>query len=209
MRKFLFAASAAVAALAVAPAANAAQFVVMTSDPVQAVPNNNDFKSQLAGLGLTGELTSADLILNGSAYVEFTFEGSESYFNESFYVTGDQVFTENTDFTPWGTGGTAGPYALTDFLTALFTSNSGLPAGPGDIGFAVFTNANGGYNTQEVYIGYDDSGAGPDRDYDDLIVKATILPIPEPATWALMVAGIAAVGVSMRRRAQNVRVAFS
>jgi len=36
-----------------------------------------------------------------------------------------------------------------------------------------------------------------------------IAPIPEPATWAMMVAGIAAVGVAMRRRARNVRVAFS
>jgi len=36
-----------------------------------------------------------------------------------------------------------------------------------------------------------------------------IAAVPEPATWAMMVAGIAAVGVAMRRRAQNVRVAFS
>lgn len=34
-------------------------------------------------------------------------------------------------------------------------------------------------------------------------------PIPEPATWAMMIAGIAAVGMTMRRRNQNVRVAFS
>lgn len=36
-----------------------------------------------------------------------------------------------------------------------------------------------------------------------------VAPIPEPATWAMMVAGIAAVGVALRRRTQNVRVAFS
>lgn len=36
-----------------------------------------------------------------------------------------------------------------------------------------------------------------------------IAPIPEPATWALMVAGIAAVGSTMRRRSHKVRVAFS
>ena len=209
VKKFLLAASAAVAALTVAPAANAAQFVVMTGDPLSLVPSNNDFKSQLAGLGLTNEITSADLVLNGAAWVQFTFLGSESYYSESFFVNGNQVFTENTNFTNWNTGGTSAPIALTDFLTAIFTSNTGVPATPGSIGLAVFADANGTYNTQDIYFGYDDGGAGPDRDYDDMIVEATILPIPEPATWALMIAGIAAVGVSMRRRAQNVRVSFS
>jgi len=36
-----------------------------------------------------------------------------------------------------------------------------------------------------------------------------IAPIPEPATWAMMVVGIAAVGVALRRHRRNVRVAFS
>jgi len=36
-----------------------------------------------------------------------------------------------------------------------------------------------------------------------------VAPIPEPATWAMLVAGIAAVGVALRRRAQTVHVAFS
>jgi hypothetical protein len=209
VKKFLFAASAAVAAMTVATTANAAQFAVMTGDPLQVIPTTNDYKGQLAGLGLTNEIASADLVLSGQAWVQFTFLGSESYFSESFFVNGNQVFTENTDFTNWNTGGTSAPIALTDFLSAMFTSNVGAPATPGTIGLAVFTDANGNYNQQDIYFGYDDGGAGPDRDYDDMIVEATILPIPEPATWALMVAGIAAVGVSMRRRTQNVMVSFS
>lgn len=36
----------------------------------------------------------------------------------------------------------------------------------------------------------------------------TISPVPEPATWAMMIAGIAAVGFAMRRRNQTTRVAF-
>jgi hypothetical protein len=36
-----------------------------------------------------------------------------------------------------------------------------------------------------------------------------VSPIPEPATWALMLAGVAAVGTAMRRRSQTVRVSFS
>jgi hypothetical protein len=208
MNKFLLAASAAVAALTVAPAANAAQFAVLTGDALQTVPTNNDYKSQLAGLGLTQEITTANLVLSGQAWVQFTFMGSESFYNDSFWLNGSQVFSENTNFTNWGNNGTA-TLLLTDLTTLLFKSSGGITAGPGSFGLAVFTDANGNYNNQDIYFGYDDGGAGPDDNHDDMIIHATILPIPEPATWALMVAGIAAVGVSMRRRAQNVRVAFS
>ncbi len=40
-------------------------------------------------------------------------------------------------------------------------------------------------------------------------VNFAVTAVPEPATWAMMIAGIAAVGVTLRRRSQNVRVAFS
>ena len=33
--------------------------------------------------------------------------------------------------------------------------------------------------------------------------------IPEPATWAMMLAGVAAVGTAMRRRSYSARVSFS
>ncbi|HZV57779.1 MAG TPA: FxDxF family PEP-CTERM protein [Sphingobium sp.] len=36
-----------------------------------------------------------------------------------------------------------------------------------------------------------------------------IAPIPEPATWALMLTGIAAVGTALRHRARTTRIAFS
>jgi hypothetical protein len=36
-----------------------------------------------------------------------------------------------------------------------------------------------------------------------------VAAIPEPSSWLLMIAGIAAVGTALRRRARNVRVAFS
>lgn len=40
-------------------------------------------------------------------------------------------------------------------------------------------------------------------------VNFAVTAVPEPATWAMMIAGIAAVGVTLRRRSQSVRVAFS
>ncbi|WP_203311571.1 PEPxxWA-CTERM sorting domain-containing protein [Sphingomonas beigongshangi] len=37
----------------------------------------------------------------------------------------------------------------------------------------------------------------------------TLAAVPEPATWALMILGMGAVGFAMRRRKQTVRVAFA
>lgn len=36
-----------------------------------------------------------------------------------------------------------------------------------------------------------------------------VAPVPEPATWAMMIAGIGIVGFAMRRRADRVAVSFS
>lgn len=37
----------------------------------------------------------------------------------------------------------------------------------------------------------------------------SVTAIPEPATWAMMLVGVAAIGTAMRRRTQSVRVSFS
>jgi hypothetical protein len=48
-------------------------------------------------------------------------------------------------------------------------------------------------------LGYNDSFRG-DADFDDLVVRVSVSPIPEPSTYALMLAGLAAVGFVARRR---------
>jgi hypothetical protein len=49
----------------------------------------------------------------------------------------------------------------------------------------------------------DDGGAGPDRDYDDLVVKFYVSAVPEASTWAKMLLGFAGVGfLAYRRRPQ-------
>jgi hypothetical protein len=48
-------------------------------------------------------------------------------------------------------------------------------------------------------LGYNDSFRG-DADFDDIVVRVSVSPIPEPSTYALMLAGLAAVGFVARRR---------
>ncbi len=48
-------------------------------------------------------------------------------------------------------------------------------------------------------LGFND-GLKVDADYDDMVVGLTLAPVPEPETYALMLAGIGAVGFIARRR---------
>lgn len=223
MKKFLLAASAAAVALVVAPAANAAEFVVSGGSLIT-VPDNNDFKYPAGGLGslgLTKELIGAKVELTVGTSILFEILGSESGYSDSFLFDGTTFYTEsNSTYPPLNFFGAPG---LIDILfnpaglfLASFSSDGSDAASAsaigGSPGFSVFVDENGGYNSGVLYFGYDDVPKvinGGDDNHDDLIIRATIVPVPEPATWALMLAGVAAVGVSMRRRSKNVRVAFS
>lgn len=219
MKKLLLAATAA-AAFAVAPA-SAGTFLV-SGGTNQAIPTNNDFKASLALLGLTNELIGAKVDLSSGATIKFEFLGSESYYYDSFLFDGVTLKAETSHgvIDSFGAPENLGSsyYNPGGAFLASFISNGfdALPAdalgGANKNGFTVFTDASGGYSNTVLYFGYDDVPMpvdGTDDNHDDIIIRATIMPVPEPTTWALMVAGIAAVGVSMRRRSQNVRVSFS
>ncbi|OYW45346.1 MAG: hypothetical protein B7Z08_11730 [Sphingomonadales bacterium 32-68-7] len=196
---------AAAAALAM-PAAASAQ-VVITAGSAPAVSALNDFKTQLAGLGLTQMSTNATLDLDaGNWAITYYLLGSESGFNDTFTAP-DVNFTETTGYSPWGesfigvsslvgwAGGSLGPILN-------FSSVGGAPASLGNTGFGVFLSAAqaGSETTNSTfYFGYDDQITNPDDDnHDDLIIKAVVSPIPEPSTWGLMILGFGALGMAMR-----------
>lgn len=58
----------------------------------------------------------------------------------------------------------------------------------------------------EVLVGFEDLYRGGDKDYNDIIFSVsnvTVSPVPEPSTYALMIAGLGLVGfMAARRRKQ-------
>lgn len=54
----------------------------------------------------------------------------------------------------------------------------------------------------EYLLGYNDSFRG-DADFDDMVVRLSVSPVPEPSTYALMLAGLGVLGFVARRRRSN------
>ena len=67
-------------------------------------------------------------------------------------------------------------------------------------------NSDGGF----TFVGFEDLFGGGDGDYDDLVFSFSNTlsgPVPEPASWAMMIGGFALAGSAMRRRKVAVRFA--
>jgi len=68
----------------------------------------------------------------------------------------------------------------------------------GSFAGAVFTPFTLG-GTFDLIIGFND-GLRVDADYDDMVIGVRVTAVPEPESYALMLAGLAAVGFIARRR---------
>ncbi len=101
------------------------------------------------------------------------------------YITGNQVVSLSAynGATLLGTISTSGP----NFVGSGGTPNEFLQLMFPTITSAVFSGVNGDANSYTL---------------DDLVVGGTITVngIPEPATWAMMLIGLSAIGASVRRR---------
>jgi hypothetical protein len=172
MKKLILAATAAIAALGLAPSANA---TVVEGIQLASWDPFDHFE---------GEAASAGALLSDS----FTFSlDVDSYFTTALL------------------GSVSGPLGDIDFISldldGLFfgTVSNGAIFSTAEI-IGVFLTA-GAHSLNVTY-----SSTEPEVTYSGNIA---ITPVPEPATWAIMVAGIAVVGVAMRRRSQNARIAFT
>lgn len=202
----------ALAAAAFATEANAA--VTVNFSGTTAIPSNNDFQSLLSGLGLTRYATTgASLVLDSNSIITFELLGSESAYNDTYSTISapNLSYTEYTSFlndfsSPISIGSASfSAGSLAGLLN--FSSNGGKSATVGQDGFGIFLGPNqvSGQSVSTFYIGYDDQNSSPDKDYDDMIIRATVRSaVPEPATWAMMLLGFGAIGLTLRRNPRRV-----
>ncbi len=203
----------AVAVMSFATTANASILLVGETVLDAAIPNANDFKAELNALGFE-QLVQGDIVSTSRQKLTFSYHGAESGFSNSFEIDGTNVFTEaDESWDPVGTvigsinveiGDVLGVTGLDLLGFIAGGGNSGVDARLGEAGFGIFkdTDGSGSFLASDgrMYFGFDDSGAGPDDNHDDMIISMAFSAVPEP-TSLIVWTGLIGLGmVSSRRR---------
>jgi hypothetical protein len=146
--------------------------------------------------------TIGTLSMDGPGYVTFTFLGKEAGFNNFFFDIGGVPVSKIYDTGPSVGLTSTQTYLASGPLSFSFGTNTSNTVTNGFAGlssptFAIFAGQSSGY---KYVLGYDDSGAGPDRDYDDMVIGVNVTPIPEPEIYAMMSLGLGLLGWVGRRK---------
>ncbi len=178
-----------------------------------------------AGTVYAGVTPTPTLISLGSLFadtpgkVTYTYLGSEAGFSNLFFAPASAASPEfvNHGVTTVGTSYTQTVNApgLLDFkfvgaAPAQFV-NGELPGqgNPMSIGLIAknYTVTSGLAQGQSFayVIGYNDSAANL-ADWDDMVIGVNIAPIPEPETYAMLLAGLGLMGFVARRRKKSASV---
>nr|WP_315494290.1 PEP-CTERM sorting domain-containing protein [uncultured Rhodoferax sp.] len=207
--KFIAKAAAAVALLAglASPAAMAATltFAGGSTTSLAGLPgtfNPTLLAGDYSAYNLDSMQQGATLSLSGTADLTYTFLGEEAAFNNAF-----GAYT----ISPLAAG------ALTNNGSPMGTSFSLASVAGGALKFAFNSNlgwnlfANGSHSiglvmandSKSALLLFNDKGR--DGDFDDMVIKVAITtPVPEPETYAMLLAGLALLGGVARRRKHQV-----
>lgn len=224
MKKFL---AAALLSAGLAAPAHAASFIVTDISAPGDTPAvvGNAFAGDISGAGFDAAFfTNVGLALDNWVIVDFYVFGSESNFQNGFTagpVSFAEAGTGPANDLPWqGLGspigsGVYGPGQVD--WTFNVVSGIGAVAGCTGAVCGVDTQAFGIFSEVafvsgssldiggRVIMAFDDDGAGPDDNHDDLLIGAVIRQVvPEPATWSLMIAAFGLLGYGARRRVASV-----
>jgi MYXO-CTERM domain-containing protein len=153
---------------------------------------------------LDNMLRGASLMLQGPATLSFTLVGFEASYNNLF-LAGNQVLRNSID----------GQSALGDSFSFKQTSSGAI-----DFGFlsngkgwlwdngSVVTGLMLSRDRSEALILFNDNYLG-DRDFDDMVIRVSISPVPEPESALLWLAGLAGLGGWLRRHRKFARAKAS
>lgn len=147
-------------------------------------------------LGISGSFNKgATVNTNNYSNVTFTFVGKEAGFNNVFYYNGGFVF--NNTATPGATSVTFTNVAAGALNFAFYSAG---PSGAYQGSFGNGSDRVGAMKNGSDKIALLFNDKGGDLDYDDMVVTAQVTAVPEPETYAMMLAGLGLMGTIARRR---------
>jgi len=169
-------------------------------DPSLPAPGGVTFTGTYATLGTI----TLDASVSASWKVTYTFLGREAAYKDTMvFDMGAGSFTNKN--TALGASFSFTQSAgLMDFQ---FYDVMGYGTANGDvfgtlplISWGLLDGASSPYGPFDYIIGLNDSAGGNLRDYDDMVIGITVTPVPEPESYALMLAGLGCVTLVARRR---------
>lgn len=183
----------------------AISMALMSSLPSLAEANQQGF----SGIGNSIVASSQNLYVATTGEVSITFLSSNAAYNSDLYLLGfnSVIFNNKTSkplqtFTGFFEAGTELVFNLYVNTTGNSFANGAASRNRDNIIHAGYQKLSG----HAVVVGFEDIFFGGDRDYNDFVFLlgnvnvGPLSPVPEPSTYALMVAGLALVGASSKRK---------